>query len=574
MSHIQSQTLPLGTHLGVYEIKEVSKIDMFQITYRAWNHHLKEWVMIQEYFPQNFVIRANTGLNVEAKSPNDKKNFDYGLNAFLDQAENLSQIEHPNVVKAENILQFNKTAYLVTGFQDGALLAKLTGSKTPFADTELKFILVSILEALKKVHEKNMVHGNIQPETIMLGKDGEPLLTGFAGASLATAAHTGKLAGEVSVYSAPEFYEQAFKIGPASDFYGLGATIYCCMTGNAPTASPSRMVAQSKGQLDPVLAALSESMETTYSTELVQAIKWMLQPKYDDRPQSVDEIVTLLNAELSTSKTGSVKSKQENPDVADSRPVANSSLWVGAAAGLVALAILGLWFTNKTSDIVGEKSSAVTAQALPQNVDKKIVTPVIDNDQSVALSAIPSNQGPKLDETPGPIQKSTDKEILLKERIDSDQSKTVLVAEHKPSSVVSDSEQKNSITTKAAAAKTQTVAVEDKSLLQPKKPNSPTTTSVSGYLAAARRAMKAVHLTTPPGDNAYKYYQMVLAVEPDNAEALAGLQKIVDRYAWFIRKSKAEGKLDTAKRVLQKAESVLPNDPKLQRIRAELTAKE
>ena len=96
--------------------------------------------------------------------------------------------------------------------------------------------------------------------------------------------------------------------------------------------------------------------------------------------------------------------------------------------------------------------------------------------------------------------------------------------------------------------------------------------SVKGYLAAAKKAMKAVRFTTPSGDNAYKYYKMVLAIEPGNAEALAGLQKIVDRYAGFIRKSKAEGKLDTAKRALQKAESVLPNNPKLHRIRAELAA--
>jgi tetratricopeptide (TPR) repeat protein len=116
----------------------------------------------------------------------------------------------------------------------------------------------------------------------------------------------------------------------------------------------------------------------------------------------------------------------------------------------------------------------------------------------------------------------------------------------------------------------------DKSMHKSKKQNLPEKPtdegSIKGYLAAAKKAMKAARFTTPSRDNAYKYYQMVLAIEPDNAEALAGLQKIVDRYVRFLEQARSEGKLNTAKRTLQKAESVLPDDPKLQSIRAELAA--
>jgi hypothetical protein len=50
------------------------------------------------------------------------------------------------------------------------------------------------------------------------------------------------------------------------------------------------------------------------------------------------------------------------------------------------------------------------------------------------------------------------------------------------------------------------------------------------------------------------------------------LQKIVDRYVQFIGKARIEGRLNDAKLYLQRAESVLPDDPKLQGIRAELAA--
>lgn len=590
MSHIHNQILPAGTHLGVYEIKEASKIDTFDITYRAWNHHLKEWVEIQEYFPHDFSFRANDGVGVKSKSPKDKENFEYGLKAFLDQSEILAQIEHPNIVKAENVLQFNGTAYLIMDYQEGVPLSKLVRSPASFAETELKFILVSILNALQKVHEYKIVHGGIQPATIILGKDGEPLLTDFAVARLAIAAHTAKPAGELAPgYAPPELYGYAHEPGPATDFYALGATMYYCITHNQPTAAQGRIMALSNGEPDPI-ASLSGSPGTTYSAELLQAIDWMLRPEYNNRPHSATEILALLKSGPVNDPAGPITSKQEAIDVANSSPIAKNPVWIGAVVGIVGLVVVGLWFGKKTSEINVDKSGTVTAQPLSQGSPSKItVTPAINEDQSVALSTAKSSQAPD----PGKLSEPTQKEINGPEKqpkqateemrlgtsADGNQPQNGMGAESTSfpaSKSVSKPGLKDKITTEQETDRTQQLAVLDKSAPPSKKqdvPEKPTDEgSIKGYLAAAKKAMKAVRLTTPSKDNAYKYYQLVLAIEPDNAEALAGLQKIVDRYVWFIQKSRAEGKLNTAKRALQKAESVLPNDPKLHRIRTELTA--
>ena len=52
MIYTHDQVLPKGTHIGVYEIQDTKETTAFDITYRAWNHHLKEQVEILEYFPQ------------------------------------------------------------------------------------------------------------------------------------------------------------------------------------------------------------------------------------------------------------------------------------------------------------------------------------------------------------------------------------------------------------------------------------------------------------------------------------------------------------------------------------------
>ena len=96
--------------------------------------------------------------------------------------------------------------------------------------------------------------------------------------------------------------------------------------------------------------------------------------------------------------------------------------------------------------------------------------------------------------------------------------------------------------------------------------------SLKKHLAAAEKAMKAGRFTTPLKDNAHKHYQAALAIDPNNAQANAGLKKIVDRYVQYIEKAKSTGQSNRVELYLQRAEAVLPADPKLQKIRAALAA--
>lgn len=583
MANIHNQALLEGIQLGVYEIKEASKIGTFDITYRAWNHHLKEWVEILEYFPHDFAIRANDGLGVEPKSPSHKEDFEYGLKAFLELAEELAQIEHTNIVKTENILQFNGTAYLILAYQEGVPLSKLIQSRSFFAETELKFILLSILDALKKAHKHNTIHGGIQPETIILDKNGIPFLTHFSSARLAAAKHTTKFTDELAPgYSAPELYGRPHTPGPATDYYGLGATMYYCITHNQPTDAQSRLTALSKGESDPV-APLAKPSDSMYSTELLQAIDWMLRPNYNNRPRSANEIITLLNSGPTDNQGGQTTSPHDDIAIPDHNPIVKKPLWIGIMAGIFGLIIFGLWFVNQPSETNGDKAVIATAQPLTQsNPSKAVATPNAIEDQPVALTTTESSQEPKPASKPQPTNKElnqpdkklqpANETIHVETGTDDKLPQNDMETESKP---VSKPQSDNTITPTIKPESGQKVEAIEKSPHSLEKQKSQANPShegsINGYLAAAKKAMKEVRFTTPAGNNAYEYYQKVLAKEPGNAEALAGRQRIVDRYAWFIRKSKADGKLDKAKRVLQRAESVLPNDPKLQIIREELS---
>lgn len=149
MTYTHDQILPKGTHIGVYEIQDKKETTAFDITYRAWNHHLKEQVEILEYFPQELALRTDGSQVIECKLPSNKEDYDLGLRAFLDLGNVLTHVEHPNIATAENILEHNGTAYLIMHRYEGKSLSRMLESSIVFEETEIKFILISILNALK-----------------------------------------------------------------------------------------------------------------------------------------------------------------------------------------------------------------------------------------------------------------------------------------------------------------------------------------------------------------------------------------------------------------------------------------
>ncbi len=586
MANIHNQALPVGTRLGVYEIKDVMKIDSLAFIYLGWNHHLKEKVEIQEYFPHDCTNRSNDNLNVEFKSPVDKEKFDYGLKLFLDDAGIFTQIEHPNLLEAENVLQFNGTAYLILSHSEDLSLKKVVQKRQVIADQELKLIIESILNALSKVHECKIIHGGIQPDTILLGENGEALLTGLSSSRLIMAANTASFEAQlVTGYTAPELSQEGGELRFASDFYALGATMYFCMTNKPPAVAQDRIVALSRGEPDPV--ALSGLLATQYSPELLQAIEWMLRPGFNDRPKSASEILALLKSNASHVKAGSISAKKENifPINSGGLMIASNSLWIGIMA--LTLIVIGLWISNKNLDRAdGDDIASGSLSQDDQSKSKFTSMKMQDQHATQSTHIMPSQDlepDSKIEHAKNGIiepekqLKLTDEKISSKTNADDNRHKITMTLENSSfpvSQSLSKPDRKDKNITQTESEKSQKIVKLTKSKHQIKKQKLPVKRiqdgSIEGYLAAAKKAMKEVRFTTPPGNNAYQFYQMVLSKDPNNPVALAGQQKIVDRYAWYIRRSKADGEVDRAKRVLKKAESVLPNDPKLQQIRGEL----
>jgi tetratricopeptide (TPR) repeat protein len=86
---------------------------------------------------------------------------------------------------------------------------------------------------------------------------------------------------------------------------------------------------------------------------------------------------------------------------------------------------------------------------------------------------------------------------------------------------------------------------------------------IQGYLSKAHEAMDTSRLTMPPQDSAFYYYQQVIDRSPKNKEALFGLTKIANRYAYLADKELNRRDLEKAKRFIQRGLKVQGNNPKL-----------
>ncbi|MET8428436.1 protein kinase [Nocardia sp. NPDC004860] len=141
---------------------------------------------------------------------------------------------HPNIV---TMLQAGVTAsgrpYLVMPYHPvGSLDARIRGQGPLPVETVL-WIGVKMAGALESAHRLGIVHRDVKPGNVLLTDHGEPALTDFGIARIAGGFQTsaGTLTGSPA-FTAPEVLEGQDP-APAADVYGLGATLFCALTGHA-----------------------------------------------------------------------------------------------------------------------------------------------------------------------------------------------------------------------------------------------------------------------------------------------------------------------------------------------------
>jgi serine/threonine protein kinase len=262
----------------------------FGVTYLAWDRILQTTVAVKEYLPRELASRSPDHTTVMLHTPKDKERFVYGLNQFLQEARTLAQFSHPNVVRVREFFQQNNTAYLVMDYYEGVTLEEFVQRKGGKVSEQLAYnILLPVLEGLREVHQKGFLHRDIKPANIYLTKNETPILLDFGAARCAINQKNDTLSVILTSGFAP--FEQYLVdaddlLGPWTDIYAYGATLYAITTGVIPQNAVNRY------QKDELLSPIR--INPALTPQLSRAVMAAMTLDHEQRPQTVHALQALL----------------------------------------------------------------------------------------------------------------------------------------------------------------------------------------------------------------------------------------------------------------------------------------
>jgi serine/threonine-protein kinase len=186
------------------------------------------------------------------------------IRAFQRQVRQLCQMSHPVLPKFWEGFQYGTDSYLVSEMVYGHSLKQWINDHGVMNVVEASRWLIPICDLLTLLHQQDppILHLHIRPSNLIhpyVSREAtNVVLVGWGKASVLTS-ESGTFIGTVG-YSAPE--QQEGKPEPASDLYGLGATIVYLLTGNEPDtyfrwgAREYRLYAEDIPHLDPLMVDL------------------------------------------------------------------------------------------------------------------------------------------------------------------------------------------------------------------------------------------------------------------------------------------------------------------------------
>lgn len=272
--------LPSGFQLEQYRIERQLSLGGFSIVYLAYDEEGSP-VAIKEYLPNSLALRKEGEITPQV--PEDKlPAFRYGMKCFFEEGRALAKLMHPNVVRVLNFFRANGTVYMVMEFERGRTLHEyIRRHKNNVREQFIRAVFTRMLNGLREVHSHKLLHLDIKPSNIYLRADGTPVLLDFGAARQTLMTDQPMLRPMYTPgFASPEQYGSREGLGPWSDIYSVGASLYACIVGSAPPKSDER------GKED-TLMPLSRTHSGQYSEQLLQTIEWCLRLDPLERPQSV-----------------------------------------------------------------------------------------------------------------------------------------------------------------------------------------------------------------------------------------------------------------------------------------------
>jgi tetratricopeptide (TPR) repeat protein len=156
---------------------------------------------------------------------------------FQREAQTLARLRHPNVVRVHSAGEDRGRPYLVLELVEDESLADLLRRRGLLEPREAVTIALQLARGLAHAHQQGILHRDLKPANVLL-RDGRALLTDFGLAKdlydSEQLTRTGVLLGTPGYFPPEQASGDLRALGPQSDVFSLGATLYEMLCGQVP----------------------------------------------------------------------------------------------------------------------------------------------------------------------------------------------------------------------------------------------------------------------------------------------------------------------------------------------------
>jgi tetratricopeptide (TPR) repeat protein/tRNA A-37 threonylcarbamoyl transferase component Bud32 len=204
-----------GRNLGPYRLLEQLGAGGMATVYKAYHAAMDRYVAIK-VLPQHL-----------ARDPNFRARFQQ-------EARVIARLEHRHILPVYDVAEEDSIPYLVMRYTDGGdLNGLLAGRPTLGRMVEL---VAQVAEALGYAHRQGVIHRDVKPANVLIGRDGDALLADFGIAKIYE--NTLQLTGEGNMVGTPAYMApeqlQGKHVDARTDIYALGVVLYQILTGECP----------------------------------------------------------------------------------------------------------------------------------------------------------------------------------------------------------------------------------------------------------------------------------------------------------------------------------------------------
>ncbi|WP_204049202.1 protein kinase domain-containing protein [Microbispora siamensis] len=150
------------------------------------------------------------------------------------EARSLARIRHPAIAEIYDVFEEGGSPWIVMVYVEGGSLDDLIGRRT-LSEREIAALGRDVLAGLTAAHAAHVLHRDVKPANIVVGRDGKVVLVDFGIAQIVgesgLTSHSILLG--TSEFMAPERIEGR-AVGPAADLWSLGVTFFCALEGYSP----------------------------------------------------------------------------------------------------------------------------------------------------------------------------------------------------------------------------------------------------------------------------------------------------------------------------------------------------